>query len=892
MDGRDRERDLQREIRNHLDLEAGELEHAGLSHAEARLAARRALGNTTLIQEVTREMWGFMSIERLRQDLRYAVRTLRNSPIYTAVAVLSLAFGIGANTAIFSLLNAVVLRPLPAPDPQRLVQLTYTIPVDGPENWNSYFGNPQLERFRAESKTLSGVSGGVGLGRVSLEVRGNTGLAQADAFTGNFFAVVGLTPQAGRFFVAAEDRPDASAVVLSDRYWRSRFQADAAIVGQAVTLNQLPFTIVGVAPPGFTGLFVGSSKDLWVPLHALDRLKPDPKRWSEPFTSWLTIVGRMQPGISIARAQAELDIIHRRVLAEQVASATRRLSNFERRMEAESHLVLHSAETGTNSALRHNYELPLKLLLAVAGIVLLISCANVANLVLARASRRRREIALRMALGAGRLRIVRQFLTESLLLAAAGGAAALALAWWSSSALVRMISTGDTALPLDMRPDWHIFGFTAAVALVGGIFFGVAPAVRGTRVDPGPALKEGSRSHNPGARGFDGVLVMVQITLSLVLITGAGLFTRTLQNLRNVDVGYERENILMFSSDAALAGYPKTRIMPVYRQIGQVIAALPGVESSAVSVVRPIDDQYYLVDRVRSIDGRALADQKTIRVAWNAVGPGYFQTVGIPLLLGRDFDLRPDACAFQCLVINESMARQAFPNQNPLGHKLDDAEIVGVVKDTHYNGIQDQPRPVLYRPLFRLEGGMSPANWSAPGGISFEIRYRASMGLIDGVRRAVASVDHSLPVFRIKTLRAQTDDSLLRERLLVTISNCFGALALLLACLGLYGLMAYGVARRTGEIGVRMALGAARGQIVWLVLRGTLGLLGAGIAVGIPLSLWASRYAKSLLFGVTAAEPLMIAIPVAVMALVAAIAAWLPARRASRVDPMVALRYE
>lgn len=888
---RQRERDLEREVRADLELEAEEQRANGLSEQDARFAARRAFGKTAYVKEEVREMWGWASMERLMQDLRYAARTLRKTPAFTAVAVLSLALGIGANSAIFSLLNAVVLRPLPVANPQQLVQLVYTFPTDQPENWNSYFGYPQLERFRKGSRTLSGIFGGTSLGKVNIGMRGQNGLATCDAYTANMFAVLGLAPQHGRFFAADEDRDDASVAVLSDRYWRNRFDGDPSIIGQTITIDRLPFTVIGVAPPRFGGLSVGASRDVWIPLHALSRLKPDPKRWPQPFTSWLTIAGRLRDGMTRAQAEAELDVLYRRLGAEQLAASDRRGSEFEQRMVRESHLLLHPAATGTTSSLRHAYESPLKLLLAVAGIVLLISCANVASLVLARASHRRREIALRMALGSGRSRVIRQLLTESFLLCSAGGLAALAVASWGSAALVKMISTGDTPLALDIRPDWAVFAFTAAASLVSGVLFGLTPAIRGTRVDPGPALKEGGLGSFGGSRRFDSALVTIQVALSIVLASGAAMFTRSLQNLRDVDVGYDRESVLMFSADADLAGYPKERASGLYRQILEKLSALPGVQSATVSIVRPVDDQYYLVDRVDSIDGRQLAERNYIKIAWNSVAPGYFATMGIPLVRGRDFDPTRDACAFMCVVVNESMARKAFPNQNPIGHRLSDAEIIGVVKDTHYNGIQDQPRPVIYRPLFQAEGNFNPASW-INGGVSFELRYRASAGLIDETRQAVASVDRALPIFRVKTLRAQTDDSLLRERLLTTISNCFGGLALALACLGLYGLMAYAVARRTAEIGVRIALGAGRGQIAWLVLRGTLWLAAAGAAAGIPLSLWASRYAKSLLFEVTAADPILIAAPLVALIAVAAIAAWLPARRAARVDPMVALRYE
>ena len=424
-----REEDLNREIQSHLDLEAEEQRQAGVADDQAGFVARRAFGNQALIQEDVREAWGWTSLERLGRDLRYAVRMLRKTPGFTAVAVLSLALGIGANTAIFSLLNAVVLRMLPVPEAGQLVQLTYTFPSNGPNNWNSWFGYPQLERFRAQSRTLSGVFGGVGLGRVNITLAGVAGLARADAYTDNLFSVLGVTPQHGRLFAAGEDRADASVAVLSDRYWRSRFAADPSIVGQTIAVNQLPFTVIGITPPEFTGIAVGGTTDLWVPLHTLDRFKPDLKRWEASFTSWLLIAGRMRPAVGLAEAQAELDVLHRQLLVEQLATSEERGRQSIQRFVRESHLEVRPAGNGMNSGLRSGYSLPLKLLMWVAGVVLLIACANVANLLLARASNRRREIALRLAMGAGRGRVVRQFLTESVLLASMGGALALTLAW-------------------------------------------------------------------------------------------------------------------------------------------------------------------------------------------------------------------------------------------------------------------------------------------------------------------------------------------------------------------------------------------------------------------------------------------------------------------------------
>jgi predicted permease len=888
----EREQDLERELRSHLDLEAEEQQGRGLPAEEARYAARRAFGNATYVKEDVRAMWGWTSLERFWQDLRYSARTLRNTPVFTAVAVLSLALGIGANTAIFSLLNAVVLRLLPVSDPRQLVQLTYTLPGNGPDNWNSYFGYPHLERFRAQARTLSGIFGGTQINSVNVGWQGSSGIAQCDAYTDNFFSVLGVAAHRGRLFTAGDDREGADVAVLSDRYWRSRFAANPAIVGQTIEIDRLPFTVIGIVPPEFSGLYAGATRDVWVPLHALDRFTPDPNRWRAPFTSWLLIAGRLRPGVPAARAEAELDVIHRRLLSEQLALLESRGSQSIERLARDSHLVLRPAANGMFGGLRQRYTLPLELLMAVAGMVLLISCANVANLVLARASHRRREVALRMALGSRRARVIRQLLTENLLLAGAGGVGALAIAWWGGAALVRMISTGDSPVRLEIRPDWRVFGFAAAASLASGILFGLLPAVRATRVDPGSALKQGSGGLAGSSRLLDRVLVAVQVTLSLVLIAGAGMFARTLQNLRHVDVGYDRDNILMFSVDAKLAGYPRNRAGALYRDILARTASLPGVQSASVSIVRPVDDQYYLVDRIRLIDDRELPDADTIKVAWNAMGPAYFSTVGTPIVMGRDFEARDGGAPGRVVIVNESLARLAFPGRNPIGHRLDGAEIVGVVKDSLYGGAREQPRPVLYRPLFQSGGGADPSQWVGVGAVSFELRYRSGAGLVDEVRDAVRSVDRNLPFLRVKTLRAQTEDSFLRERLLATISSYFGGLALLLACLGLYGLMAYTVARRTAEIGIRMALGAGRMKIVWLVLRETLWLVFAGLAAGAPLAMWLSHYAKSLLFGVAPADPAVIATSVAALIGVAVLAALLPARRASRIDPMMALRYE
>jgi predicted permease len=593
-------------------------------------------------------------------------------------------------------------------------------------------------------------------------------------------------------------------------------------------------------------------------------------------------MGRLKPGIQREQAQAELDVIHRQLLAEDLAAAERRSESMQRFVQA-SHLQLKPAANGVTGGLRQEYELPLKLLIAVAGLVVLIACANVANLLLARASARQREVAVRLALGAGRGRVIRQLLTESLLLSGLGGVVALAIAWWGSTALLRAVSTGDAAIPVDVRPDWMVFGFAAAVSLATGVLFGIAPALRATRIDPGPAMKDTSRQTTRSSRGLDRALVVVQVALSLVLVAGAGLFVRTVVNLWTINPGWDRDNVLMFSVDASLSGYTREKRTVLQRQLLERFQTIGSVRAASVSAVRPVDDQAYFVDVVGEVDGRKLAVRERIIVAFNALGPGYFATVATPLVLGRDFELRDDATAPEVVIVNESLARRAFPGENPIGHRLGKATIVGVAKDSIYGGLRGDPRPVLYRSVFQ----------SGNSNVSFELRYAGdSAGVLEAARREVAALDRNLPLFRVKTLRVQAEESLLKERLVAMLASFFGALALLLACVGLYGLMSYAVVRRTAEIGIRMALGARSPQMLWLVLRETLLLAAAGIAVGIPVVLWSARYVKSMLYGVTPADPWTIAIAAVIMVAVTTVAGYLPARRAAGIDPMVALRQD
>jgi predicted permease len=744
------------------------------------------------------------------------------APAFTAAAIVTLALGIGANTALFTLLDAIALRPLPVERPAQLVQLTYTIPTGGP---NAAFSYPEFERAR-QSRSFSDVFGGTTVGRVNLVARGVAGLAHAQAYSPNFFSFLGLHVPA----------LEGSVAVLSDHYWRSRFAADPSVVGARVTVNQVPLTIIGVAPPNFNGMYVGVTADVWIPLRALDQLNPDPLRWTGPDRAWIHIVGRLRDGVTLAAAQQELAPLHR----------------------PNSRILLRSVETGAPGALQRTYRTPLQLLLAIAGVVLLAACANIANLQLARVAARRREIAVRMALGASRWRIARQLLGESLILAVAGGALAIPLARFGAAALADSI---------DVSPDWRVFAFTAVLSVAAGAVFGIAPAWGATRIQRFQRNRLGR------------ALVVVQVTLSVVLVAGAGLFVRSLQQLWRVEVGYDRDNVLLFSVDTKLAGYPHVRSLDVYRQVVDRMRAVPGVQSAAASMVRPADDYFSFVDRLNELDGRQ--QREPIRVGWNSVTPGYFETISTPLLKGRDFDDRDREGAPKVAIVSASLAARAFPGQDPIGHRVGPWTVVGVVRDGRYSGPRDEASPMLYYPLAQNNPAFAFA--------SFELRGAPAL---DDVRAAVQQVDPTLPIFRVRTLRAQFEMALESERLVATVSTAFGALALVLSCVGLYGLMAYAVARRTGEIGVRMALGARRGHVAGMVLRETLMLTVAGIAIGVPIAIGSARYAASLLYGVGPADPVAIGVTVAALLAVALLAGYLPARRATRIDPMTALRSE
>jgi len=874
------DRELAEEMRFHLELKSEGNRAAGMAPEEAHLTAQRQFGNPTLLQEVSREMWGYRSLETLVQDVRYGLRMLIRHPGFTAVAVLSLALGIGANTAIFSLIDAVLLKYLPVKAPEQL----YLIAHAGERGVSEGSNFPLFEQLRDHSQSFSGLMA-FNPNQWKVTANGETELISGQVVTGNYFSLLGVGAALGRTLTVDDDRvPKGHPVaVISYAYWQRRFAGDPGVLGQSIAIDLMPFTIIGVTPPEFFGLQVGRSTDISVPM-SMHPLVGSGSSLSNRSGWWrLPMLGRLKPGVKVEQARAELDVLFQQFMADVEMKPEWRRDSFAR-------VELIPASNGL-AELRRQFSSPLQVLMVVVGLVLLIACANVANLLLARASVRQKEIAIRLAIGAGRVRLVRQLLTESVLLALTGGSLGLFFAYRVSNLLVSFIPPKGAPLTLHLSPDARILGFTAAVSLLTGILFGLAPALQATRVELNATLKDNARSPSgsPARFGLGKVLIVSQVAISLLLLVGAGLFVRSLQNLKHVETGFNRDHVLLFNINCYGTAYKGDKLSALHQELLEKMNALPGVRSATLSTAGPIGG---------GMDGRRITvpgfahryEDEGISVNW--VEQRYFETMGISLVAGRDFSLQDSEQAPKVAVISESVARYYFPNENPLGRRITvglppeagQCEIVGVVKGAKFDGLRKENTRVVY-----LSHRQS---WTRPS-ITFALRTAGDpSNLIAAVRREVRAVGQDVPVTSVKTLAAQVDESLARERLVATLSGFFGLLALLLACLGLYGIMAYAVARRTHEIGIRLALGAQRGDVVWLVMRETLLLALIGVAIGLPAALATTRLISDFLFGLTATDPATISMATLLMIAVAALAGYLPARRASRVDPMVALRDE
>jgi predicted permease len=872
------ESDMDAELRFHIEAYAEDLVRRGAEPGEARRLARLALGGIDRAKEECRDVRGLNLFDSFIKDVRYGARMLGKNPGFSAIVVLTLALGIGANTAIFSLTNTVLLKPLPIGHPEQLVQIDLPDPEQAGASYG--FSYPVYSYLRDHNDALSGVFALASLGRLNIAVGGEAEPAEGQIVSADYYSTLGITAAAGRTLAPDDDRTgEHLAAVISYGYWKRRFGLDLGVVGRDITINGNPFTIVGVTQPEFFGVTVGDSPDLTVPMIAQPLVMSGRPQPGDSGTWWLTVMGRLRPGVSEEQARVNLDVAFHQVAPRQMGR-----------------LKVAIIPSGKGlSQFRDRFSKPLLALMVLVSLVLVIACANVAGLLLSRAASRRREIALRSALGARRKRLIRQLLIESSLLAGLGGGVGLAIAVWLNNVLVSLASSGGVPITIDLHFDSSVLEFAVSISVLTGILFGLAPALRLTRVDLTPELKTASRrSGSPGSRLIFGKgLVISQVALGLLLIVGTGLFVRTLRNLKAQDLGFNKDNLVTFAIDPTLCGY-QNRMGELYIQVLERIGKIPGIR--AVSASHYGEMTLGRWEPRITVPGYAPAPNELNEVQANLVGPRFFETTGMALLEGRDFTGEDAASSAKVIVVNEATARHYFGSADCLGRRLSvsgiggEMQIAGVVKNAKYHSPREATLPMIFIPFLQLPE-KSPSFLLSP--MTFEARTALSPESVTPlIRQELQMVDKSIAIFAIKTLSQQVDESLVRERLLATLSSVLGLLALALGCLGLYGVMAYNVAQRTNEIGIRMALGAPRRRVLWMVLSETLVLVSAGIGIGLPIALVSTRLVSSLLFGLSPTDPPTVAASILLMLTAAVTAGYVPALKASRVDPVVALRYE
>jgi predicted permease len=831
----------------------------------------------------------------LLQDLRYGLRMLARNPGFTAVAVLTLALGIGANTAIFSLLDQAILRALPVKDPGRLVLVSdaeYRSGWSTSDNNEIVYSYPHYKEVRDKIPMFDGV---IARAHVPLSVASG-GVAERAAggvVSGNFFSVLGIGPALGRVLVPEDDGvPGASPVaVLSYGYWQSRFGGDPRIVDRKISLNAYPFTVVGVAAPGFAGLLKGQNVDVFVPIAMKRELTPEWNGLVERNIMWLNIFAHLKPGISRRQAEAAIQAPYRSILQAEIQSLQNPRATFRDRY-LRQHISLHPAAQGIN-LLSQTWAKPLLVLAGCVGLVLLITCANVAGLMIAKATGRQKEVAIRLALGARHGAIIRQLVTETLLLGLAGGIAGLEVAWACCRLLIYLLPQ-DTAATLSSALDGRVLAFNLGVSALAGLVCGLLPAHQALRVDTAPMLKEAAMSvagRHAQAR-WRGALVVGQLALSIVLVITAGLFAMSLRNLLQKSPGFQPENLLSFSVDPELSGYTGARELAFDQELERRLKELPG----AVDVGAARGGVFSGSDRGGNVtvEGYRARPDEELECAIDAVSAGFFSTLKIPLLEGRDFTEADGSGAPKVAIVNEQFSRFFFPGANPVGHHFGfgagdvklDIEIVGVVRDSFHGNLREKVARFIYIPY--------PQDAHPGGGwLHYYVRVLGNPAVLTGnVRQAVREMDSNVPLNEVQTVKFAIQQSIYGDRMVAWLALAFGALAAGLAALGLYGLVSYMVARRTSEIGLRMALGASRSAVLWLIFRDNLRLIVTGVVLGLGLALAATRFVSSMLYGLEATNPLIFAAATLLLGTVAALATYLPARRATKVEPIVALRYE
>ncbi|MPY90343.1 MAG: FtsX-like permease family protein [Luteitalea sp.] len=877
------EQELDEELRAYLETSIQEKLRAGMAHEDAIRTARSEMGSLEALKDHTRDVGWESVLESIWQDVRYAIRSLRKSPGFTTVAALTLALGIGATTAIFSLLEAVLLKSLPVKNPEELVL------VGGPQY-------PVFQAFRRHTNIFVDLCATSGVTPLDVEIQnGIREPTDVSLVSGSYFSTLGVQSAIGRVFTVDDDRAPGEhpVAVVSHAYWQRRFGREATILGRVVRISGMPITIIGVAPPGFFGEHVGVRPDLWVPLAMWGHVVPGRNLLQSPSTGWLQMIGRVRPGVIQSGAQPELTETFRQVVAEIFGP---NMPDDVRRDTARATITLEPGGKGVSN-LRAQFARPLQLLMGAVVLVLLIACANIANLLLARATTRRREIDVRLALGMSRGRLMRQLLTESLVLAALGGALGVALAWLGREALLRLISADASRVPIAVTTDARLLVFVAVISLATAILFGLVPAWQSARASLVTSLVARRETGGRPRQRLSSLLVVAQVALSLVLLMGAGLFLRTIANLGDVDLGFAPQRLLVLDVKPQAAGYRGDRAIALSRTLLDRIKDVPGVSSVSLSehgVLTGTDNGTNLM-RPR---GFVAGPEGFPHTRWDVVGPRYFSTIGAPLVSGRDFSERDGVGSPLAVAINEEMARRFFASANPIGQRLvwdvgggqKELEIVAVTRDVKQSGPRDEQQPRFYLPYFQMP--VIRDSWILAS-TRFLVRTAANpVALAPVLRQLISSEDPRLSVASLAIGPELVSRTLVQERMVATLLVAFGVLAVGLACLGLYGLIAYHVVQRTSEIGIRIALGAQRRDVLWVTLRQGVVWIAGGVAAGVPLALSASQVAQSLLFGLSATDAGTLLGAAGVMSALGLLAAYIPARRAARVDPVVALRAE